>query len=218
MKRRSTILLVGLVAGLVLAVAPTDAHSEDVHLPRVGQQFLSAGLSLQPGFLYDEAPPAARQFNTVAPTAAGTSRFGFHQILTEQFMMSAEADLGLQWFNDHTAHVDGEAASELAFAWQIGLIGRWLPFGERAGWTLGTGPHLYNVYLSGQPLQSLGLDLRAGRYIWQGTEKFVLFEIGYSLPFIQGLQRDNDYVTESDRGVPKNWTFHRFTLSIQYGF
>lgn len=214
-----TAALLGLIAALTLGLAPADAQSKEVHLPRVGQQFLAVGLSLQPGFVYDETHPDAPGFNTVTPAAAGMGRFAFHQIIAETFMMSAEADLGLQWFNEHTARVSGRASSELAFGWQVGLYGRWLPFGEREGWTVGGGPQWYNVYLSGQPLQSLGLDLRAGRYIWQNTEEFVLVELGYSVPFIQGLQRDNDLISgESDPGEPKNWTFHRFSITVQYGF
>ncbi|MFB6375679.1 MAG: hypothetical protein ABEN55_21795 [Bradymonadaceae bacterium] len=211
-------LLVGAVAALTIGLAPVDGHGEEVHLPRIGQQFLAVGLALQPGFLYDETHPDASQFNTVTPTAAGMSRFAFHQILSERLMMSAEADLGLQWFNDHTAHIDGRADSEIAFGWQLGLYGRWLPFGERNGWEIGGGPQLYQVHLAGQPLQSLGLGVKAGRYIWQSTEEFVLVELGYSVPFIQGLLRNNDIVREDDSAVPKNWTFHRFSISVQYGF
>jgi len=214
--------LVAAIAGgltaLVIGLTPAQVRADEVHLPRVGQQFLAVGLALQPGFLYDDSPPEGREFHDVAPTAAGMSRVAFHQILTEQFMMSAEADLGCQWFNDHTAHVDGRAASELAFGWQLGLYGRWLPAGEREGWAVGGGPHLFQAHLSGDPLQSLGLGLKAGRYLWQSTEEFVLVEFGYSVPFIQGLLRDNDIVREDTSTVPKNWTFHRFSISVQYGF
>ncbi len=216
--RRLSALGILLAAALVSLVPPGEASAEEIHMPRVGQQFFAAGLSLQPGFLYDRTRPEARGYNTVAPTGAGTTRLGFHQILTESFMMSAEVDLGVQWLNEHTARVDGEGSSELAFGWQAGILGRWLPAGERAGWTVGTGPHWYNVYLADRPLQSLGVDLRAGRYLWKGTEKFVLLEIGYSAPVIQGLRRGDNFSTEESSATPKNWTFHRFSLSVQYGF
>lgn len=132
--------------------------------------------------------------------------------------MSADADLGLQWLNEHTADTKGRADSELAFAWQIALLGRWVPGPRQGGWTVGGGPHLYTAYLSDRPLQSLGFDLKAGRYIWKSDGEFVLFELGYGIPFIQGLNRDNAVSDGEDVDVPKNWTFHRFSISLQYGF
>ena len=202
----------------IVSFTAASATAEKVHLPRVGQQYLSVGLTLQPGFLYDETTPDARNWSSVAATGAGTTRFGFHQIVSETFLMSAEADLGVQWMNEHTAQTQGRADSELAFSWQVGLQGRWLPFGERAGWAVGGGPHLFNAHLAERPLQSLGLGLSAGRYIWESDEDFVLLQLGYSIPFIQGLTQGNDFQTQDDSRVPKDWTFHRFTLSIQYGF
>jgi hypothetical protein len=216
-RRRTASLLAALAATLAVAVSPGEASAQDVHLPRVGQQFFSVGGSLQPGFLYDRTSPNERRWNTVAPTGAGTLRGGFHQILSESLIMSAEVDVGLQWLNEHTAHTNGRANSEFAFGWQAGILGRWMPAGERAGWAIGAGPHWYNLYLADQPLQSLGVDLRAGHYIWESSEEFVLLELGYSIPLIQGLKRDSNYAEESS-SVPKNWTFHRFSISIQYGF
>ena len=204
-----------VVAGL--ALAPASAAAEKLHLPRIGQQFLSAGLTLQPGFLYDRTTPSTSDFSAVTAAGAGTIRLGFHQILSEGFIMSAEADLGAQWFNEHTAETRGRADSELAFAWQLGLMGRWLPFGLESGWEVGLGPQLYTVHLSDRPLMSLGVGLRAGHYIWRGSEHYALVEFGYSAPFIQGL-RNRDFVSEDGGRAPEDWTFHRFMLSIQYGF
>jgi len=187
-------------------------------MPRIGQQFFALGLNLQPGFVYDRTAPSDREWSVVAPTGAGTFRTGFHQIVSESLLMSAEADIGLQWLNEHTVETTGRAESELAFAWQIALIGRWVPGDGQDGWTAGGGPHFYHAYLADRPLQSLGIDLKAGRYLWQGDETFVLVELGYAIPFIQGLNRDNDFGGDNPDAVPKNWTFHRFSISLQYGF
>lgn len=208
-----------LLAATLLVVAGTsEVHAEDVRMPRIGQQFFTLGLNLQPGFVYDRTAPDDPEWGVVAPTGAGMFRAGFHQIVSESFLMSADVDIGLQWLNEHTAETTGRAASELAFAWQLALVGRWVPGDDQSGWTVGGGPHLYQAYLADRPLQSLGLDLKAGRYIWRGNENFVLVELGYALPFIQGLNRDNDFGDENPDAVPKNWTFHRFSISLQYGF
>jgi hypothetical protein len=214
--------LLGLAASLIVVFAaavfpPEPASAEQFRPPRIGQSFVAAGFSLQPGFLYDGVDPANTGLSPVAPAGATMGKIGFHQILAKQFIMSAEADIGAQWVDEHTAQIDGQADSEWAVSWQLGLYGRWLPFGDRAGWSFGAGPEFYHAYLQGQGLQSLGLGLRVGRYIWTREEHFVLVEFGYSAPFIQGLKRGENF-GQSDDSVNKNWTFHRFGLSIQYGF
>ncbi len=148
-------------------------------------------------------------------------RLGFHQILARQLIMSGELDGGIQWMNEHTAESQGRADSEIAATWQFALLGRWLPAGERSGWFVGVGPHYYNAYLADRPLQSLGVDLRAGQFLWQDNEDFLLLEIGYSVPFIQGLSSSSAVQTESGEvstAPPGDWTFHRFGLNIEYGF
>lgn len=204
-------------AALVAFVTPSRLEAQTVRMPRIGQQFGTVGATLQPGFLYDPNAPSDRRWSPVAATGAGTLRFGFHQIVAETFIMSAEADVALQWLNEHTAAPTGRADSEIGFAWQVGLVGRWLVAGERAGWMLGGGPHWYNAYLDASPVQSLGVDLRAGRYLWQTTESFVLLEVGYAIPVVQGLVRGTTAGGGSNRS-PKSWTFHRFSVSLQYGF
>jgi len=217
MKRLPGLIALLTVTTIAAVLPPTSASAEQFRPPRIGQPFVSTGLSLQPGFLYDGVDPANTGFSPVAVSGATMGKVGFHQIIAERFIMSAEADIGGQWVDEHTAQLDGEADSQWAVAWQIGLYARWLPFGDRAGWTIGGGPQFYHAYLKDQGLQSLGLGLKAGRYIWTREEHFVLVEFGYAVPFIQGLKRGSTFTQDPD-AVQKNWTFHRFGLSIQYGF
>lgn len=209
--------LAALLAATVL-LASSDARAEEIHMPRVGQNYLAVGLSLQPGFVYDDSIPEARSWKSIATSGGGSIRGGFHQIMSRSFIMSAEADIGLQWLNEHTLQTQGRADSELAFGWQLALKARWLPFGERAGWSLGGGPQFYTAYLNDRPLHSLGLGVNLGKFIWQGDEDFLLLEFGYEVPFIQGLRQSSSFTTPGDSRAVKDWTFHRFSLSLQYGF
>lgn len=213
-----TAALIPLFFALFTAGALGEAAADQLVLPRIGQQYFSTGLSLQPGFVYDGSAPADANWTTLAAAGAGTTRLGFHQIVSEQLVMAAEVDIGLQWLDEHTLETAGRADSETGIAWQIGLAGRWLPAGDDSGWSLGGGPHFYHVYLADRPVQSLGLDLRAGRFLWQRRERFVLLELGYAAPVVQGLTSNNSFGDDSDGRVPKNWTFHRFSISLQYGF
>lgn len=213
-----TAALVPLFFALLTTGSLEEAAADQIVLPRIGQQYFSTGLSLQPGFVHDPSAPADAKSATLAATGAGTARLGFHQIVSEQLVMAAEVDIGLQWLDEHTIETAGRADSETGVAWQIGLAGRWLPAGDRAGWSLGGGPHFYHVYLADRPVQSLGLDLRAGRFLWKKRERFVLLELGYAVPIVQGLSSSNSFRDDSGDRVPKNWTFHRFSISLQYGF
>lgn len=205
-----------LAAALLLTAG--DAAAEEIHMPRVGQNYVSLGMSLQPGFVYDDSTPEARSWRSFATTGGGSIRGGFHQIMSRAFIMSAQADIGLQWLNEHTLQTQGRADSELAFGWQLALRARWLPFGERAGWSLGGGPQFYTAYLNDRPLHSLGLGVDVGKFIWQGNEDFLLLEFGYEVPFIQGLRQSSSFATPGEDRAVKDWTFHRFSLSLQYGF
>jgi hypothetical protein len=64
----------------------------------------------------------------------------------------------------------------------------------------------------------LGIDLRAGKFLWQGERSFVLMELGYVVPALQGLDKPSNFSDESSNDAPSDWTFHRFGLSVQYGF
>jgi len=219
-RRTARLLALPLVALLTAAllVTPDEAAAEDIHMPRVGQNYVSLGMSLQPGFVYDDSTPKERSWRSVATTGGGTIRGGFHQIMSRGFIMSAQADIGLQWLNEHTLQTQGRADSEFAFGWQLALRARWLPFGEQAGWSLGGGPQFYTAYLNDRPLHSLGLGVDVGKFIWQGNEDFLLLEFGYEVPFIQGLRQSSSFATPGESRAVKDWTFHRFSLSLQYGF
>lgn len=213
----------GLAFALLIFASPRSGFAQDVKLPRVGQQYGSVGVMVQPGFLYDPTFPTGRtasgnSWNRLTPAAGGVLQLGFHQIVTRRFMMAAEAQIGLQWLDEHTANAQGQADSESVLAWQLGLLGRWLPFGERAGWHVGLGPSFYRAYLEGSALQMLGIDLRAGKFLWQAERSFVLLEVGYVIPALQGLDKPTKFSTGRRNDVVSDWTFHRFGLSIQYGF
>jgi len=206
------------VVAASLFASSSEARADPIRMPRIGQQFFTVGLNLQPGFMFDDNPPADPDWGTVSPTNASMARVGFQQIVSESFLMSVDADLGVQWLNEHTAERRGRADSEFAVAWQLAITGRWVPGSGQSGWSFGGGPHLYTAHLRDRPLQSIGFDLKAGRYIWQRDEKFVLVELGYAVPFVQGLTRDDTVSGDREEFAPKNWTFHRFSFSIQFGF
>jgi len=223
--RRHTVrrLVTAAIVFLTIGASTTDAASQGVELPRLGKQYGSVGVMIQPGFVHDPTfprgtGPSGEQWNRLTPAAGGVAQFAFHQIVTHHFLMTAEAQLGLQWLDEHTVHREGRTNSETVFAWQLGLLARWLPAGEQAGWQIGAGPSLYRAYLDDSALQMLGVDLRAGRFLWQSDEDFVLMEIGYVIPAIQGLDKPPDFSAEPNEDAPSDWTFHRFGLSVQYGF
>ena len=193
---RKFLVIFGVVAGIVCTA---QAARADVVLPKKGMQFLTAGLSLNPGFLYDESASDSDGLATTAVTTSGMARLGLHQIITRQFFMSAEGEVGVQWLNEHTADSDGIAPASSNIAWQLGLYAHWLPFGERSGWSGSFGLHLFQAHLDEAPLQVLGGELRLGKYLWSDDEQFVLVQLGYSAPIIQGLSRPTDFTGEEEQ-------------------
>lgn len=208
-----------LISILLVAAAlafPATASADGVVLPKKGMQYFTFGLSLNPGFLYDESAELSGE-STAAVTAAGMGQIGVTQIVTRTFYMSAEAQAGLQWLNDNTADKDADAPSSSNFAWQLGLLAHWLPLGEDLGFETAFGLHIFQAHLEDAPLQVLGADLRLGKYMWQEDEKFLLVQLGYSAPLIQGLNRPTAFGDVSEWS-DRNWSFHRFTIGFQYGF
>lgn len=202
---------------VVAALTAPTAVEADVLLPKKGMQYFTAGMSLNPGVMHDDSAGDLDDVSTLSPAASGMLDVGLTQIINTSFFMTAEASLGMQWFNDHTAAREGEAGSSSNLAWQVGLMGNWLPFDEELGLVGGAGLHLFQAHLSDAPMQVLGGDLRVGRYIWAEDEQFLLLHLGYSAPLIQGLNRPDQF-GEGDDFADRNWTFHRFTLGFQYGF
>lgn len=206
--------LLALVAALL---APSLAAAQQVVLPKTGRQYVGVGLSLHPGFVYD-AEADDVDADTVSPTVAGMVRLALHQLITEQFMMALEADVGVQWLDEHTMDPGRDAASSRELAWQIGLIGRWMPFGEAQGTAAGLGVHMFRIEFDEASLQSMGFDLRVGQYLWTQDEAFVLLDFGYALPLIQGLDYPTDFTGQADQRPEREWSLHRFSLGFQYGF
>lgn len=201
-------LLVALLGALAFGIP--NLHAQEVALPNDGRQALTLGLSLNPGVLHD--PDAAD-----ALTGAGMGQVGLTQIINAHFFMSAEAHAGVQWMRPHTAAKDGAAPGASHFAWQIGVYAHWLPFAQAHGWVVNAGIHHFQVHLDDAPLQVMGGEVRLGRYLWSDDERFLLVQVGYSLPIIQGLSRPDEFDPD-DAWADENWSFHRFSLGFSYGF
>jgi len=201
-------LLLALLCALAFGIP--NLHAQEIALPNDGRQAFTLGLSLNPGILHD--PGAAD-----ALTGAGMGQIGLTQIINSNFFMSAEAHAGVQWMRAHSAAKDGAAPSASHFAWQVGVYAHWLPFAQEHGWVLNAGLHHFQVHLDDAPLQVMGGEVRLGRYLWSEDERFLLVQVGYSLPIIQGLSRPDEFDND-DAWADENWSFHRFSLGFSYGF
>lgn len=179
-------------------------------------QFLTAGLVFQPGFM--DSTSSESQASSIAYAQATTIRLGYQHRVAPGFFMSAEVEAGAQYIKEHSATLDARSTpAETAFAWQIGMLGRWVSAESGLAPTLGAGLALFTAGLESAGLQALSFDLRAGTYFWK-KDDFALIELGYSVPFIAGLNRPTDFSAEQDPAVPEDWTFHRFSLSFSYGW
>jgi hypothetical protein len=226
LRRVSPVIFALILLAPAGAMLPATARAQEVALPKEGMQYFTFGLSLNPGFIYD---PDADQVahgegarggdgpSNYALGAAGMAEVGITQIINRRFFMSAEAQVGLQWLNEHTADKDGSAPSSTSFAWQLGLYMQWLPLGEELGFVSSAGLQLFRVRLDDAPLQILGAEFRLGKYIWTAQENFLLVHVGYTLPFIEGLSRPTEFDSNAT-WAEEDWTFHRFSLGFQYGF
>jgi len=184
--------------------------------PRVGQQYLTLGLTSEPGLLLDDSAPDEAGFSQSSVVWSQRIRFGLQHAVHTNFYAAAEFELGGSFFNEHTANANGKAASEKAFSWQAGLVGRFIPAGDSGGFHFGGGLSVLRVSLEESPLLVLGLDLRTGWYLWRG-ESFGLLEIGYVTPFIQGLSYGTDFGGMAER-KKREWSLHRGFVSLNVGF
>lgn len=207
----------GRLGAVVILMVAAEANAQDVRLPHVGRQFLTAGLQLEPGILHDPGAEGREAPARNALNLTGQVVLGLHHIQSTQFYMSGELGLGLGYFDAHGAAPDGTGEQDLAFAWQAGLVGRWLPWEDQAGWTVGLGAHLYRAFLDEAPLNALAFEPRLGRYVWRDDDHFVLLEAGYAFSFIQGLSLPSPFTREEDAPpyVARSWTFHRWSLGLQ---
>lgn len=198
-------------ATIALVSSPATAQQ------RVGEQALSAGLTLAPGFFHD-ATANAVGLDDNSGIGGLRLRFGFHHRVSRPLAMAAEVELGQGWHAASRVAPDGFTDNDVHFAWQLGLMGRWIPRADGTGPALGFGLHTFRARLPEAPLQTLSGDLRLGWYLWQ-NERFVLAEVGYAIPFLSGLDLPNTFsegvVVDN---VDKNWTMHRFSLGFSVGF
>ncbi|MBA2665230.1 MAG: hypothetical protein H0U74_23280 [Bradymonadaceae bacterium] len=207
-----------LAAGALVLVAALFASApcaaQDMVMPIVGRQFLTTGLALNPGIIYDATAPERFGSSRASAAAASMLRLGLHHILSTGFSMSGELELGAQWMAAHTATPAGLSEPQTAFALQLGLIGRWFPLEVRRGWTVGLGTHYYRAWLRDAPLQLLAFEARIGRFFWISDERFLILELGYGFPFIQGLRLAQDFGTGTREPVERSWSFHRLSLGF----
>ena len=205
---------------LVVVSLCSEGAFAQVGEARFGQRFKSVGFASQPGIITD--PDRAE----VAASWGSFVTFGLHHVLHPHFMMAAELGLGMQWLDAHSIAPDGVANEEKAFAWQVGLTGRFLPMRDLEGLTLGAGLHIHGARLEEAPLQQLAAALSAGWIFWRGARRpqFALVELGASLPIVQGLRLPDAQVVLADgtNDAPmlaaSNWSLLRALVSIQVSF
>jgi len=199
-------------AFVVCCVLASTAHAQS----SVGEQWLTAGLSVTPGFFWDPTA-AAVDLDRASVTGGLRARLGFQHRVASHVTMAAEAELGQGWHSANRAAPDGFASSNHHFQWQAGLVGRFLTRDDGSGPAAGLGLHMFRASLPEAPLQALGGDVRAGWFFWR-KKNFVLAELGYAFPFISGLDLPFDFTDEAPDPVPKTWTLHRFVFGFSYGF
>ncbi len=201
---------------LVFAATCFMAEAAAFTPSRVGNQWLSTGLSLQPGLMIDGTAPKLDGFAGISPTFAQMLTLGLTHAVATRFYAGAELNLGVQWFNEHTASASAKADSEFAFAWQAGLIGRFVPGGDEGGSFGGFGIHVLRAGLEDTPLFVFAAEARVGTLIWVG-EEFAMLEVGYAFPFIQGLAFGTNF-GGAEPAQSQDWSFHRFLITISKGF
>lgn len=203
---------------VALAILSMSASaSADPLETRVGTQFLSAGMHLQPGFLRDSTIPAEPDWNENAATASGVVRVGLHHLLARSVMMGVEIDLGSVWYDEHTLNSVARADSEYAFTVAAGLTGRWFLLGEGEGPSVGLGLHARWDMLDEVTFNTFSPHIRLGWTWWQEAE-YLQLEVGYSTPFIAGLNLPTDFSGEAPEAAEQDSRLHTFSLGFNVGF
>lgn len=197
---------------VLAALAPVTASAQS----NVNELWLTAGLSVTPGFVWDDTAGAVG-VDRAATTGGLNARLGFQHRVARHATMAAEVELGQGWNSPNRLAPDGLLRNSHHFQWQAGLVGRFLPRDDGSGLAGGVGLHMYRASLPEAAYQALGGDLRAGWYFWR-RDNFVLGEIGYAFPLIAGLDLPVDFTGEAPQPAPKNFTFHRFVFGFSYGF
>lgn len=215
--------VLGAVVALAFVLSCWPATvSGQVGEARFGQRFRSVGFASQPGLVLDED----REHSSASWGSFVT--FALHHVLHPHLVMAAELGLGMHWLDEHGIAPGGEADEEKAFAWQVGLMGRYLPMRDLEGLTLGAGLHIYGARLDEAPMQQLAGALSAGWIFWRGARRpqFALVELGVALPIVQGLRlpdaqvvlEEGDTMNDAGSRVPSDWSLLRSSLSIQVSF
>ena len=200
-----------LIVAAALAL-PASAAAQS----RVGEQWLTAGLAVTPGFFWDSTAPEVG-LSRSATVGGLHARLGFQHRAGRRLVMAAEAELGQGWHNASRVAPDGRADSDHHFEWQLGLVGRLLGRDDGTGPTAGLGLHMFRAAYEEAPLQALSGDLRLGWYFWR-KDNFVLGELGYAVPFLAGLDLPTQFTEEGPEHQPQSWTLHRFVVGFSYGF
>ncbi len=192
--------------------ATSDAAAQS----RVGRQWLTAGLTVAPAVVTDSTASDLRLNNNVIGGGL-RARLGFQHVISPSFVMAADFEFGNAYFPSSTLAADGFSDGGAGFAWQAGLIGRWVPRGDVTGPALGFGLSTFRASLPDTPIQTLSGDLRFGWYLWHG-DSFVLAELGYAIPFLEGVDAPTSFDGTASNIAEQNWTLHRFMFGFSYGF
>lgn len=201
-----------VLAALLLTTVASEAQAQS----RVGRQWLTSGLSVSPSLVVDSTAKDASLPGTVVGGGLRV-RLGFQHVVAAPFVMAAEIELGTQYFPGSTLAADGTSDGGGGIAWQAGLIGRWVPRRDVTGPALGFGLHTFRASLPDTPVQTLSGDLRFGWYLWR-DQNFVLAELGYAIPFLEGVDAPTAFDGTTTTIAEQNWTLHRFVFGFSFGF
>jgi hypothetical protein len=209
-------VLLGCAAVALGVCAPSAAVAGPLET-RVGQQYLTAGFFLQPGFVNDPTVPTDPNWNENAATVAGVGRVGLQHVMALPFTMGLEIDVGSVWYDEHTLDTTGAVDSETALVFGVGLTGRWFPLGEAEGPSVGFGAHARWDLLADVTYNTFAPHLRLGWAWWQ-ADSFLQLEVGYSTPVIAGLNVPTDFTGEGPELPEQDSRLHTFSIGFNVGF
>lgn len=208
------------MAGIFAFVGPAGppgAAAGDVHLPIMGRQFVVVGVEARGGPVLDYSDGLAAS-TTIGPRA----RVGIHQIITERLSMNLEGAAGTTWLAAHPMAPGGEGASQLAFDFNISMLGRYMAIGPLSGWTFAGGLHYRRAGLEDGSLQQMGLDTRIGYNVWTDDERFFIVELGVHAPVppLEGVNVPIETTEDVERQaqVPDQWYLPSASIGIQWSF
>ena len=202
-----------IIGAALLCHVPLHASAQS----RTGRQWITTGLSVAPTLVADKTAPEIG-VNKVAVGGGLRLRLGLQHVIASTFVMGADVEIGNAYLPQTTVAADGDGEAGAGFAWQAGLVGRWVPSGDVTGPALGLGLHTYRASLPDTPVQTLSGDLRFGWYLWR-EDSFVLAEIGYAIPLLEGVDAPDSFDgSVEQQTVEHNWTLHRMIFGFSYGF